>query len=157
MSITLHSTAFEAGQAIPGRHTGDGQDLSPELAWSGLPEGTQELALVVDDPDAPTAEPWVHWVLYKIPPQIGALAEGVPHAATLAAPAGAMQGPNSWGTTGYRGPLPPPGHGVHRYRFRLYALSRPVEAGPGLDKAGLLQRVRDAILDEGELVGTYRR
>jgi Raf kinase inhibitor-like YbhB/YbcL family protein len=108
MSITVRSTAIEEGQPVPGRHTEDGEDISPELSWEGLPEGTEELALIVDDPDAPTAEPWVHWVIYKIPPGIAGLAEGVPYADTLAAPAGALQGRNTWGTIGYRWPGPAP-------------------------------------------------
>src|SRR4051794_2459022 len=101
MSLTLRSTAIRPGQPIPGRYTGDGEDISPELNWSGTPEGTRELALIVDDPDAPTSEPWVHWVLYKIPAGLEALAEGIPHAEALTAPAGALQGRNSWGAVGY--------------------------------------------------------
>src|SRR4051794_39570502 len=98
--ITLQSTAFTDGHPIPRRHTEDGEDLSPQLSWSGLPPGTVELALIVDDPDAPRAEPWVHWVIYKIAAGIEVLAEGVPPVDFPDVPAGAAQGKNTWGTVG---------------------------------------------------------
>ena len=157
MSFNMHTTAFEQGKAIPRRHGEDGEDLSPPLNWTDPPDGTRELALIVDDPDAPTQKPWVHWVIYKIPPEIRALPEGVPATATLDSPAGALQGKNSWGTDGYRGPAPPHGHGIHHYYFRLYALDAPLQAAHGLDKAGLLKLMEDHILEQAELVGTYRR
>ncbi len=157
MSITIHSTAFEPNEAIPIRHTEDGEDLSPELSWTGLPDGAVELALIVDDPDAPTDQPWVHWVLYRIPAEIDALAEGLPYADVLAAPAGALQGVNTWGTVGYRGPAPPPGHGIHHYQFTLYALDESLDLEPGLDKATLLTAIKGHIVGQGELVGTYER
>jgi len=156
-SIEVHSLAFEPGATIPGRHTEDGEDVSPELGWAGLPEGAVELALIVDDPDAPTDEPWVHWVIYKIPPDIAALAEGVPYAEALSAPAGALQGRNTWGTVGYRGPAPPKGHGTHHYHFKLYALDRALAVEPGLDKAALLGAMDGHILGQGDLIGTYER
>jgi Raf kinase inhibitor-like YbhB/YbcL family protein len=157
MAIIVRSTAFTEGQPIPGRHTEDGEDQSPEVSWEGLPEGTKELALVVDDPDAPTAEPWVHWVIYKIPPDIPGLAEGVPYADVLAAPAGTVQGRNTWGTIGYRGPAPPRGHGTHHYHFTLYALDAPLEVPSGLDKKGLLAVMKGHVLGQAALVGTYAR
>src|SRR5689334_23685923 len=100
MSITIRSSAFDEGHAIPRRHTEDGEDLSPPLSWSGLPEGARELALIVDDPDAPRAEPWVHWVLYKVPADVSALTEGLPATSSLYVPPGALQGKNSWGGDG---------------------------------------------------------
>lgn len=160
MEIT--STAFKPGEPIPAKYTDDGDDVSPPLAFSGVPEGTHELALICDDPDAPSPkkprpDPWVHWVLYKIPPQTKALAEGVPGSARLDDPPGALQGKNSWPTTGYRGPAPPPGSGTHRYFFKLYALDTELELEPGADKAALLKAMSDHVLGEGELVGTYER
>jgi len=160
--IELTSTAFGAGQAIPPRYAEDGEDLSPPLAWSGLPEATRELALICDDPDAPSpkrpaAEPWVHWVLYKIPPGAGGLPEGIPAAARLEDPPGAIQGNNSWPTIGYRGPAPPPGSGTHRYFFKLYALDVELDVAPGLDKKALLEAMSGHVLGEGELMGTYER
>jgi len=157
MSITVRSTAFDPDRPIPGRHTEDGEDLSPELSWTGLPAGAKELALVVDDPDAPTDEPWVHWVIYRIPADIIALAEGIPYADVLVAPAGALQGLTTWGTVGYRGPAPPPGHGTHHYHFTLYALDAALELEPGLDKATLLAAIEGHVLGRGELIGTYER
>ena len=157
MGMTIRSNAFTDGRAIPRRYSEDGEDLSPPLTWSDPPEGTRELALIVEDPDAPRAEPWVHWVLYKIPADVRTLAEGIPPSPTLNDPLGAMQGQNSWGTDGYRGPAPPPGHGTHHYHFRLFALDVPLHAVQGLDKKGLLDAMQGHILTQAELVGTYQR
>ncbi len=158
--IQVTSSAFGEGQRIPKKYTGEGEDVSPPLAWSGVPAGTQELALIVDDPDAPTPQPWVHWVLYKIPADCKALPEGVKKVLRPDEPAGALQGKNSWPsgqTIGYRGPMPPPGHGVHHYRFHLYALDKKLEVEPGLTKDELLAAMKGHILGEGELTGTYQR
>jgi Raf kinase inhibitor-like YbhB/YbcL family protein len=160
MTIKLTSTAFTQGHPIPKKYTGEGADVSPALEWSGLPEGTKELALICDDPDAPTPEPWVHWVMYKIPLRATGLPEGVPRKPQVNNPAGALQGKNSWPAneaTGYRGPMPPPGHGVHHYYFKLYALDTDLTVEPGLDKKALLNAIADHILAEGVLMGTYER
>ena len=121
MSMTISSPAFAHQSMIPARHTCDGRDVSPALAWSGLPSGTRSLALIVDDPDAPDpAAPrtiWVHWVLYNITPDTDGVAEGI---AAQALPAGTLQGLNDWHRVGYGGPCPPIGR--HRYFFKLYAL-----------------------------------
>jgi Raf kinase inhibitor-like YbhB/YbcL family protein len=142
---------------MPARYTGDGQDASPPLAWSGLPAGTVELALICDDPDAPRAEPWVHWVLYKVPASAAGLAEGIPPSERLSSPAGAMQGVNAWPVVGYRGPAPPRGHDVHHYRLHLYALDAALPVQPRLTKTDLLTAMKGHILAEAELVGTYQR
>ena len=110
-----------------------------------------------EDPDAPTSQPWVHWVLYKIPADVRTLAEGVPPSPTLNTPLGALQGKNSWGSDGYRGPAPPPGHGAHHYHFRLFAIDVPLHAAHGLDKKGLLGAMQGHVLAQAELVGTYQR
>jgi Raf kinase inhibitor-like YbhB/YbcL family protein len=157
MTMKITSPAFTHGSPIPARYTGDGQDASPPLTWSGVPAGAVELALICDDPDAPRAEPWVHWVLYKIPASATGLAEGIPGKETLSAPAGAMQGLNTWPVVGYRGPAPPHGHGVHHYRFHLYALDAALTLQPRLTKAELLQAIKGHVLAEAELVGTYQR
>lgn len=157
MKITITSPAFSHNEPIPRKHTGQGEDVSPALAWSGVPEGTKELALIMDDPDAPRLEPWVHWVIYKLPPTLVSLPEGVPTTPTLTEPAGAMQGNNTWPAIGYRGPMPPPRHGVHHYHFRLYALDAALAVQPGLDKKQLLAKTKGHILAEGELIGTYQR
>jgi Raf kinase inhibitor-like YbhB/YbcL family protein len=149
MTLRLTTTAFSAGDTIPRKHTGEGEDVSPPLAWEGVPEGTQELALICDDPDAPTPKPWVHWVLYKVPPDCKGLAEGDN--------ADGAEGLTGWGEPGYRGPMPPPGHGVHRYYFRLYALDQPVTLAPGASKEDLLSAMEGHVLAEAELMGTYER
>jgi len=157
MKITITSSAFKHNEPIPRKYTGEGTDVSPPLAWSGIPDGARELALIMDDPDAPRAEPWVHWVIYKLPPTLTGLPEGVPKTPTLSEPAGATQGNNTWPKIGYNGPMPPPGHGVHHYHFKLYALDTTLDLQPGLDKKGLLAKMQGHILGEGELIGTYER
>ena len=160
MTLTLSSSAFTQGHPIPKKYTGEGEDVSPPLAWSGLPAGTKELALICDDPDAPRDEPWVHWVIYKIPATASGLPEGVPKKSRLKEPAGALQGKNSWPegeNIGYGGPMPPPGHGVHHYYFKLYALDMALEVEPGLNKKALLEKMQGHILAETELMGTYER
>jgi len=156
--MNLQSAAFQHNQSIPRKYTGDGEDVSPPLSWSGTPPQARELAVVVDDPDAPTPEPWVHWVIYKIPAATTELGEKVPPAQRIGAPAGALQGKNSWPQgIGYRGPAPPKGHGLHHYHFRMYALDASLEIGPGSDKAALLAAIQGHVLAEAELIGTYQR
>ena len=156
MTLTLTSPAFTHNGAMPARLTCDGQDLSPELRWSGLPAGTQSLALIVDDPDAPDpAAPrmtWVHWLLYNIPPTETGLTEAV---APGALPAGTRQGLNDWGRTGYGGPCPPIGR--HRYFHKLYALDTVLPELGKPTKAALEQAMKGHVLASTELVGTYQR
>ncbi len=159
MTIEITSTAFAHGQPIPKKYTGEGADVSPPLSWSGLPEGTREVALVCDDPDAPSEQPWVHWVIYKIPPEATNLPEGIPAKPRPISLPGVFQGSNSWPrgqNTGYKGPMPPPGR-PHRYYFKLFALEAKLPVEPGLDKATLLQEIENHVLATGELVGTYER
>lgn len=157
MAISVKSGAFENGGSIPRTYTGDGNDESPPLSWQHLPSGTRELAVICDDPDAPTSQPWVHWVIYKIPAEERGLAAGIPADLLLSTPSGAVQGKNSWKTVGYRGPAPPKGRGSHHYHFKLYALDRNLDLKPGLDKSELLKSIQGHILAEGELTGTYER
>ncbi len=157
MTLSIESPAFGNNAVIPQRFSGDGEDVSPQLSWSGIPNGAKELALIMDDPDAPTPEPWVHWVIYKIQLDADSLAENIAKTATPATPAGALQGKNSWGNVGYGGPAPPPGHGVHHYHFKLYALDAALNVSSGLTKAALLSAMEGHIMTQGELVGTYQR
>ncbi len=157
MSLIVRSSAFGDGKPIPRRYTGDGEDLSPPLSWSGLPASARELVLIVDDPDAPTSEPWVHWVIYKVPVNADGLDEGVPPTGKPSIPVAAVQGKNSWGSVGYRGPAPPKGHGLHHYFFKLYALDTAIDLPDGLDRMGLLKAMKRHIVTQGELVGTYQR
>jgi len=152
MAIVLTSTAFSEGEMIPNRFTCDGEDVSPPLAWSGVPDNAQSLALVCDDPDAPVGT-WDHWVLYNIPADASGLPEAVPAEPTLAS--GAANGKNSWGRLGYGGPCPP--GGTHRYFFYLYALDTRLVLESGATKARLLQAMEGHILDKGQLMGRYQR
>jgi Raf kinase inhibitor-like YbhB/YbcL family protein len=160
MNMTIRSDAFENGGWMPKEFTGEGLDVSPPLSWEGVPDSTKQFVLICDDPDAPTPEPWVHWVLYGIPPTTTSLPEALPPTGKLDMPSGALQGKNSWphgATTGYRGPMPPEGHGVHHYHFRLYALNTTFDFQPALEKRTLLSAIARHVLAEAELVGTYER
>jgi Raf kinase inhibitor-like YbhB/YbcL family protein len=145
--LALESSAFEHAQPIPSRYACDGDDVSPPLRWANVPEEARSLALLVDDPDAPRGV-FTHWVAWGLDPGRGGLGEGE------AAPG---EGRNDFGTVGYRGPCPPPGHGPHRYFFRLYALDRDLELDPGAGKPELEQIIEGHVLAAAELVGTYER
>jgi len=145
-SITVTSTAFVEGGAIPRRFSCDGDDVSPPLAWKGVPSSAAALALVVDDPDAPSGT-FTHWVVLDLPTSVGALDEAVdPHG---------VQAKNSAGRAGWFGPCPP--SGTHRYRFTVYALSEPtgLADGAGLDDA--LRAIETRTVSWGRLTGIYRR
>lgn len=156
MALTLTSSAFAAGQAIPRDCTCDGADTSPPLDWEGVPPGTASLALIVDDPDAPDpAAPkmtWVHWVLYNLPPTTTDLPRGVSRADL---PPGTQEGLNDWKRTGYRGPCPPVGR--HRYFHKLFALDVRLPDLGTPTRAVLEKAMAGHILARAELVGTYRR
>ena len=154
LSIELTSPAFAEGASIPRRYTCDGQDVSPPLEWRGVPEDTQSLALIVDDPDAP-GRTWVHWVLYGLPPDLAELAEAVPASEVI--PQGARQGENDFKRLGYGGPCPPRG-GPHRYFFKLYALDNQPDLRPRAEKSDLLKAMQGHILAQGQLMmGNYQR
>jgi Raf kinase inhibitor-like YbhB/YbcL family protein len=150
MAIQVSSPAFEPGGAIPEKYTGEGRDVSPPLIWEGLPEGTKEIALICDDAHAPTPKPWVHWVVYKIPASVAGFREG-------STQGGALEGNNDFGTLSYSGPMPPKGHGIHHYHFKVYALDAELEVAAGLAKDQLLEAMEGHVLDEGELLGTDER
>jgi Raf kinase inhibitor-like YbhB/YbcL family protein len=150
MSISLTSSAFQPGQDIPADYTCKGRDISPALSWGEPPAGTQSLALIMDDPDAPMGT-WVHWVIFNIPAASRGLAEGVPSGGKLAD--GSLQGNNSSRNQGYNGPCPP--SGTHRYFFKLYALDAALELNPGATKEQLLAAMQGHILAQGELMGTF--
>lgn len=152
MSIELTSPAFAHGEAIPARYSCDGDDISPPLQWQNVPAGTESLALIMDDPDAPRGT-WVHWVLYDLPPETSELPENAAMAGSL--PGGSSQGTNSWNRLGFGGPCPP--SGTHRYFFKLYALDTQLDLAAGATKDQLLVAMEGHILGQGELVGTYAR
>jgi Raf kinase inhibitor-like YbhB/YbcL family protein len=154
MSLTLTSTAFADGGEIPSRFTCDGEDVSPDLSWSGLPRGTGSLVLIVDDPDAPDPTAprmvWDHWLLYNLSPDSGGLPAAV---APEDLHSGTLEGVNSWGRTGYGGPCPPIGR--HRYFHILYALDTQLPDLGEPEKNRLLEAMEGHILAHTELVGTY--
>ncbi len=153
MKIEITSPAFAEGKPIPTKYTGEDKDLSPPLAWKGVPEGTRSLALIADDPDAPVGT-WVHWVLYDLPPATAQLPEGLDK--SQYGLGGARQGTNDVRRLGYGGPMPPPGK-PHRYFFKLYALDRVLDLPPGATKRELLKAMEGHVLAEGQLMGTYQR
>ncbi len=154
--MELHSDAFPHGGWIPRRHSGEGDDLSPPLRWSDVPQGTGAFTLVMDDPDAP-AGLWIHWVLYNLPPEVRDLPEGVPPLKQLdnGALHGASWGVKNFSRRGYGGPLPPPGP-AHHYRFRLTALQAPLSLSAGATAAELRAAMAGHSLAEAELIGRYQ-
>jgi Raf kinase inhibitor-like YbhB/YbcL family protein len=150
--MNLESAAFTANGMIPSQYTCDGQNISPELNWDAPPTGTQSLALIVDDPDAP-GQIFVHWVLYDLPAEVRHLPKAVAAQATLLN--GGIQGKNDFGNLGYGGPCPP--SGIHRYFFKLYALDRELGLQSGATKAQLEAAMSGHILATSELIGRYSR
>ena len=155
MTLILTSGAFSAGGAIPARHTCDGADRSPPLAWTGAPAGTVTFALDVDDPDAPGGT-WVHWVLFDIPGDRAGLPEGVATTERLEWLGGALQGRNDFRRIGYGGPCPPRGP-AHHYHFRLYALDAALPLKPGATRQEVDRAMQGHVLAEATLIGTYAR
>jgi Raf kinase inhibitor-like YbhB/YbcL family protein len=152
MELEIKSAAFSEGEAIPGKYTCDGKDVSPPLSWSGAPAGAKSFALICDDPDAPSGD-WVHWVVFDLPPSSTGLPEGVPAREEIAG--GGRQGRNDFRKTGYGGPCPP--GGTHRYVFSLFALDRELGLGAGATKAQLSAAMKGHVLAEGRLTGKYSR
>jgi len=156
MTLILKSADFTHQGEIPKIFTCDGDDSSPALSWTGLPQNTKSLVLIVDDPDAPDpAKPkmtWVHWLLYNIPPTVTELPKAV---AVSALPFGTLQGKNDWKRTGYGGPCPPIGR--HRYFHKLYALGIELPDLHHPNKAQLEKAMAGHIIDQAELIGTYQR
>lgn len=150
--MTLTSAAFETGGAIPEKHTGDAEDVSPALAWSNVPHGTKAFAVICHDPDAPLVKPgtygYVHWVLYGIPATAAGLPEGT---------ADFVQGVNDFGNPGYGGPAPPPAHGTHHYFFWVLALDADPALPAGLTMWELLGKIEPHVIGMNRLVGTYSR
>lgn len=156
VSLTITSAAFKNNGEIPNVYTCEGKNISPPLAWTGVPAGTRSLVLVVDDPDAPDPKApkmtWVHWVLI-IPPDATGLLEGAKNL-----PAGTMQGTNDFKKAAWGGPCPPVGR--HRYFFKLYALSEtlpPFDHGAHPTKAQVEIAMKDKVLAQTQLIGTYEK
>jgi Raf kinase inhibitor-like YbhB/YbcL family protein len=152
-AFRLTSPSFEHDAPLPGRYMGDAEDLSPPLRWSGVPEGTKELVLVCEDPDA-DAGVFTHWVLYGIAPDVSELPEGVPKDALVEEPVSIVQGLNEFDEVGYTGPLADEERGPHRLFFRLFALDvELLELPPGVTRAELRQAAKGHLLATAELVG----
>lgn len=151
-TMELTSNAFETGGAIPQNHTGEGDDVSPALAWKDAPDGTKAFAIICHDPDAPLITPgrygFVHWTLYNIPGSVSSLAEAC---------GDYTQGNNDFGDVGYKGPMPPEGHGTHNYFFWLMALDKDLALEPGLGMWDLLEKIEPHVIGMNRLVGTYQR
>lgn len=151
-AMEIKSSVFQNEGMIPSKYTCDGEDVSPPLSWSGIPEGTKSLALISDDPDAPMGT-WVHWVMYNIPPGVTLLKEGIPTDKKLSD--GTLQGITDFKRVGYGGPCPP--SGTHRYYFKLYALNKKINLDAGASKKQLLDAIKDSIIAECQVMGKYQR
>ena len=154
--MILTSQDFQNQGMIPKKHTCDGKDISPALAWADVPSEAKSLVLIVDDPDAPDpAAPqrtWVHWVLYNIPLTSNSLAQGINNKAL---PKGTLEGLNDWGRTGYGGPCPPIGR--HRYFYKLYALDIVLPDLKKPTKAKLEAAMKGHVISKTELIGLYQK
>ncbi len=147
--LRIVSPAFSPLDRIPKQYTGEGENISPPLEWSGLPAGTQQLALICHDPDAPIPRGFTHWLLYGIPPAVTQLA--------LSGGSKFTEGINSSEKQGYTGPMPPEGHGRHHYYFWLYALDTELDLKPSLTREQLLEAIANHVIEQARLVGVYER
>jgi Raf kinase inhibitor-like YbhB/YbcL family protein len=153
MPFKITTTAFEPDGPIPVEYTCDGANQSPPLAWSGVPDGTLSLALLVEDPDAPSGT-WSHWVVYNLPPDLHELPVRVPPGERTNW--GGWQGKNDFGKLGYGGPCPPPGP-AHHYYFYLFALDGELDLSPGATRQALRRQIQGHVLAQAELMGYYSR
>jgi len=156
-TITVSSSAFEHHGMVPLAYSAYGDNTVPSISWSDLPEGTQQLALVMDDPIAPTPQPFVHWVAYNIPADADGLPEGLTREAEVDVSGleGMINGVNGLRQTGYFGPRPPKDGKLHAYHFRIYALDSELDLPAGLNKAELLEAIDGHVLATGMLMGHY--
>ncbi len=150
-TIQMTSKAFQKGGMIPKQYTCSGKNVSPPLAWSGVPKNAKSIALIMDDPDAPRGT-YVHWVVYNMPPDRKGFLENVRPGKTI--PGGGQQGVTTGRKNGYLGPCPP--SGTHRYFFKLYALDTMLKLKSGASKKDLLKAMDGHVVDLGELMGTYK-
>ena len=145
--MIITSSVFKHNSKIPSKYTCDDKNINPPLEFSDIPKETKSLVLIVDDPDAPS-KTWVHWIAYNIDPSTTKIEEN-------SVPREALQGTTDFGKPGYGGPCPP--SGTHRYFFKLYALDTILDAPNGLTKQQVLEKVKDYVIEEAELVGLYSR
>jgi Raf kinase inhibitor-like YbhB/YbcL family protein len=147
MTINVSSDAFNEGENIPKKYSCDGDNISPVISWAGIPAGTQSLAMIMDDPDAPSGT-FVHWVIYNLPSSMTTLPEGASGSGT--------QGANGARKLGFTGPCPPKGP-AHRYFFKVYALDQKLSLKEGATKKDLENAMKGHILGQGQLMGKYGR
>jgi Raf kinase inhibitor-like YbhB/YbcL family protein len=143
--MQISSTSFSAGGVIPEKYSSYGQNVSPALTWTDVPAGTESIVLLVEDPDAPKPQPFVHWLVYNIPPSTTSIAEGQP-------PTGVV-GTNGTGSIGYYGPKPP--SGTHHYHFKVFAVDRQLSLKEGASKEDVMKAIDYHTLGQGEIVATY--
>lgn len=156
-SLEVTSPAFAHGDWIPHPFAADSQNISPPLNWTPGPGETQSYALIMEDPDVEQDPPFVHWILYNIPPDVTALQEGIPNSPILPRPNDALQGANDRGSTGYYGPRPPRADPAHAYHFQVFALDGMLSLPHGATRAEFLEAIQGRVLAQGTLVGTYER
>lgn len=161
--LTLTSPDFSHGRTFPQYGTYEGKNYNPPLKWSGVPEGTRQFALILEDPDAPSNTPWVHWVAYNIPADVREIPSCTSSVVCGESPENFVDGVNSWPAegdfypnNGYRGPEPPAGP-PHRYFFRLYALDAPLDLPAGATADQLRAAMDGHILATAELMATFQR
>jgi Raf kinase inhibitor-like YbhB/YbcL family protein len=157
--IIVESPSMTTGELMPRDYSPDGRNLSPPLRWRDLPAGTRQIAVICEDFGAGNPPPWVHWLIYNIPPTAGGLPEGLPIDPTTPMPpelAGAVHGKNGWGRELYRGPAPPVG-ARHNYNFVVYALDAELDLPPGLTRAQLLEAIEGHVIGEGVMIPWYQR
>jgi len=155
--LNVHSDAFEEGQPIPRHYGADGEDSSPPISWDGSLDRTQTYVLIVEDPDAPTPEPYVHWLVYNIPPSVRQLGENVRKESEVAELGNTMQGKNSELKIGWTGMAPPKGDTPHRYFFQLFALDTRLDLEGGVGRSALFGAMAGHVIGRGLLTGTYQR
>lgn len=151
-AFRLYSPAFDHDAELPLRYTQEGEDVSPPLRWEGVPEGTKELVLVCEDPDADEGV-FTHWLVYAIPPDATELPEDLGDSVLINSPVECCQGLNEFDASGYTGPPPREERGPHRIFFRLFALDTELDVPPGITRIDLRQAAKDHVIGTAELVG----
>jgi Raf kinase inhibitor-like YbhB/YbcL family protein len=156
-TLSVSSEMFAEGDQIQKKYTADGQNVSPRLNWFGVPPTAKSLALLVEDPDAPTPNPYVHWIAYNLAAYVPGISEAIPPNDHIFQPLEMVQGKNSALKIGYTGCAPPKGDSPHHYHFQLFALDRMLDIGAGAGRSALLKAMKGHVLAKGEVVGTYQR
>jgi Raf kinase inhibitor-like YbhB/YbcL family protein len=155
--LDVTSTAFSDGESIPAKHSAYKQDISPPLAWTGVPRDAKTIVILVEDPDATTPKPFVHWVLYNLPADQSSLPAAVPAQARLTEFGKPEQGRNTYGSIGYYGPKPPKGDSPHHYHFQVFALDARLDLLPGRSRDEIVNAMKPHLLAAGRIIGTFAK